>query len=109
MSKSKEVPEDKVSGEMLGFNMKKIDSFLTMLYIVSGVVSGVLGFTSLRGLFLYIVLSLVITFALLVKMQFDVKKYTVMPVHSLLIHGMSTHAMSFVLFWTLAYALVHIY
>lgn len=109
MSKPQDSAEAKINMEMLSFNMRKIDSVLTVLFIVSGILAGVLGLTSLNGLLFYILMSVVSTVALLARMKFDASNYTVMKTVSLLIHGMSSQAMSFVLFWTLAYALVHIY
>lgn len=101
--------EAKVSMEMLSFNMRKIDSALTVFYIVIGIIAGILGLTSLKGLLFYVFMSVVSTLAILLKMKFNISSYTVMSMHGLLFHGMSSQAMSFVLFWTLAYALVHIY
>jgi hypothetical protein len=104
-----EPKNEKISMEQLMKNNQQIDKFQTVLYISGGIISGVLGLTGLKGLFLYIALAVVISIALLVRSKFSLGKYTESSLLGLASNGLSNYAMSFVLFWTLAYALVHIY
>jgi hypothetical protein len=106
---AQEPKNEKISMEQLMKNNQQIDKFQTVLYISGGIISGVLGLTGLKGLFLYIALAVVISIALLVRSKFALGKYTEASLLGLASNGLSNYAMSFVLFWTLAYALVHIY
>mmetsp|Transcript_27755 Transcript_27755/g.55492 ORF Transcript_27755/g.55492 Transcript_27755/m.55492 type:complete len:110 (+) Transcript_27755:83-412(+) len=107
-----DVPEqknEKISVEQLMKNNQYIDKFQTVLYISGGIISGILGLTGWKGLVLYIALALTISVALLLRMNFSLSKYTDADLVGLASNGLRNYAMSFVLFWTLAYALVHIY
>ena len=109
MAEQQESKNEKVSMEMLVKNNQQIDKFQTVIYIVGGIISGILGLTGLRGLILYLALAAIISVALLIKMKFKVSKYTDATLFGLTSNGLSNYSMSFVLFWTLTYALVHIY
>jgi hypothetical protein len=104
-----ETKNEKISMEQLMKNNQQIDKFQTVLYISGGIISGVLGLTGLKGLFLYMALAVVISIALLIRSNLALGKYTESSLLGLASNGLSNYAMSFVLFWTLAYALVHIY
>jgi hypothetical protein len=98
-----------VSMECLGWNTMKMDSFCAIMYITAGIVSGILGLTGMNGLFLFIAAALAMNAALFVKMGFCLEEYSNAPLLSFLTLGAKSHCMSYVLFWTLFYALVHIY
>lgn len=98
-----------VSMEHLMLNMQQIDRIRTILFIVSGIACGILGLTSLNGLLFFLAVTVFTTIAFLLKMKFDVKKYTNSSFFQFVSHGVSSTAMSFVLFWTLSFALVYIY
>jgi ER membrane protein complex subunit 6 len=95
--------------ENLQMNSMKFSRFQTVLYIVGGVMCGILGLTDLLGLLFYLALSAVIALFIVVKMKFNTKLYANSTPMSILIQGASSHALSFVLFWTMTYALVYIY
>eukprot|EP01038_Epipyxis_sp_PR26KG_P006459 gene6459-8885_t len=99
----------KISPEFLMANMKQVDYAFTVLYIISGIINGLLGCTGLRGLIVFCICSFIITLSILIKIKFQVLEYLNLNALGLLAVGVSNHAMSFVLFWTLSYALVHIY
>lgn len=100
---------EKISMELLMKNNQQLDKFQTVIYIVGGIISGILGLTGLEGLALYVVLAIVTSVALLLKMKFQTSKFTDASLIGLATNGLTNYAMSFVLFWTFAYALVHIY
>lgn len=100
---------EKMSMELLVKNNQQIDKFQTVIYIAGGIISGILGLTGVEGLILYIGLVVVASVSLLFKMGFKVSKYSDSSLIGLASNGLTNYAMSFVLFWTLAYALVHIY
>ena len=95
--------------EAIQLNMRKIDTFQTVLFIVGGTACGILGLTSGSGLFFFLLFSTVIAAAIATSTRFQVPTYTNSSFISLWIQGISNHALSFILFWTLAYALVYIY
>ena len=97
------------SMEAMQHNMREIDLLRTFVSIIGGVLAGTLGCTGFHGLgcfvFTYLMIALVIT----VKMGMDVKKYTNNSFLSLVGADLQKNGLSFVLFWTLTYALVYIY
>jgi hypothetical protein len=98
-----------MSIEALQVNVKILDKVRSFFAIVSGIVSGILYLTSFRGFSAYFALSLMINAALFIKMQFDCKKYTNASFASFFFSDLSKNALSFVLFWTVSYALCYIY
>lgn len=90
-------------------NMRKISVVSTIMYIVGGIVSGILGLTGVQGLIVALFTAALSTLALSVKMGFDVLTYTNTSPLSFMLSGAQANSMSFLLFWTLTYALVHIY
>jgi len=100
---------DRISMENLGYNLSKIDTVNTVLFIVGGVICGILGLKSLNGFLFFMFVSVVISICHLFAMKFSLEQYCNMNFLSFTIFGMKNHAMSFVLFWILVYALIHIY
>jgi hypothetical protein len=74
-------------------------------------ICGVLGLTHSLGLFFYLFIGILGSLILLLKMGFDAKRFTATTAVNFLVSDLvnPNHAMSFILFWTLAYALVYIY
>ena len=101
--------QKRIAFDYLMSNMKQIDLFQTVIYMVGGIVSGIFGLTGLNGLFLFILLSIISVSSLLIWMKFDHSNYLNISVVDLTLMGVNNQVMSFVLFWTLSYALVHIY
>ena len=108
-NQQQDAKNERISVELLMRNNQQLDKFQTVIYIVGGIISGILGLTGLEGLALYVVLALVTSVALLLKTKFQTSKYTDASLIGLATNGLTNYAMSFVLFWTFAYALVHIY
>ena len=110
-SKDKKEVGEAFSVESMGFNMRQIMNFKTVLYIVGGIMCGVLGLTNSFGLFFYLFIGVLGSICLLVKMGFDAKRFTASSIINFLMSDLvnPNHVMSFILFWTLAYALVYIY
>lgn len=98
-----------ISMENMMRNMQQIDRVKQVLCIVGGIICGILGLTGLNGLLFFIALTAVSTIALLAKMKFKLKEYTNLSLFQFVSGGVSSTAMSFVLFWTLSFALVYIY
>ena len=105
-----ETPAEFVSPENLGNNQKIVQYSRTFLSIIAGCVTGVLGLTGSQGFLCYTVLYALISLALFMRMKFDLSGH--LPGNNLpgfLLDGITGQALSFLLFWTLSYALVHIY
>ncbi len=98
-----------VSGDALMYNMKQLDLFNIVMYLTGGTLAGILGLTSLYGLYLFIAVSVVVHLGLLVRMKFDTKLYTTSSIFGLLSSALSAQALTYILFWTFAFALIHIY
>lgn len=107
---AKEVGEA-FSMESMGLNMRQIMGFRAVLFLFGGIVCGVLGLTHSLGLFFYLFVGILGSLTLLLKMGFDAKRFTATTAAKFLVSDLvnPNHAMSFILFWTLAYALVYIY
>ena len=99
----------KIMMEPMMHNMKELNAAVTIIFIVGGLICGILGLTGIDGAFMFLLVSVVNGLALLIKMKFQQMKYSDMSLLSIFTIGFQNHALSFVLFWTLAYALVHIY
>ncbi|CAM9308489.1 unnamed protein product, partial [Ascophyllum nodosum] len=100
------------SAENIVHNARVLDFCRTSLCAVGGIVSGVLGLTGPIGLLAYLVLYVVVSLSLLVKMgTMDVSLYTSgkgrLAVFAF--GGVGNFALTYILFWTLAYTLVYIY
>ena len=65
--------------------------------------------TGLRGLLFFVGTYVLGSVALLTRMRCNPTDYTSESLAKFVITGAPGYALSFVLFWTLAYALVHIY
>ena len=99
------------SMESMGFNMRQIINFKTVLFIVGGIMCGVLGLTNSLGLLFYLFVGVLGSCCLLLQMGLDAKRFTATSPANFLVSDLMNpnHVMSFILFWTLAYALVYIY
>lgn len=98
-----------VSGELLMYNMKQLDLVNIVMYLTGGSIAGILGLTGVHGLILFVLITFLIQVGVLIRMGFNTKKYTISSIIGLSISAGSAQALTFILFWTLAFALVHIY
>ncbi|XP_020586714.1 ER membrane protein complex subunit 6 isoform X2 [Phalaenopsis equestris] len=94
--------------ENLQNNMKSIYYSRTFLSIVGGVVAGIWGFTGLTGFVFYLLIMAVTSLGLLAKAKFSIGNYF-NSLNSIVLDGFFGGLMSYVLFWTFAYDIVHIF
>lgn len=106
---SPENPFAKVILELYQTNMKKLDSLQTVVFITTGSMAGIFGLTNIKGLIFFIIMSFLLALCLSISLKFKIFDYFNVNFTNLWIHSLSNHAMTFLLFWTLAYALVYIY
>ena len=99
-----------LSVEALQLNMKQIDLVRTFSSLVGGIITGLCNLTGFYGVLSFFAFYLMTNFSLLItKMKVNAKMYTNLSLVSFIFHDFSKHAMSFVLFWTLSYALAYLY
>ncbi|CAN8265483.1 unnamed protein product [Cochlearia groenlandica] len=96
------------SGENLQNNLKIIQNSRTFLSIIAGVLAGIIGFTGLTGFVFYFVVMMFTSVGLMAKAGFSAELYFD-SLNRVLFDGFLGGLMSFVLFWTFAYDLVHIF
>lgn len=101
----------KISMESLMVNGLQIANFRTLMTgVVSGIICGILGLTSLYGLIFYVLSSFITDLSILIfKMKLNVKAYTNSSAVQFFLDGLGHSVMSFILFWTLSFAIVYIY
>ena len=104
--------EDKtINVEALQSNSMGISYVRALMAIITGIAAGILGLTGSKGFLLYIAVHLLTSLALLTKMRFNVQEYLTPGLSPLwfAIDGLSGQGLSFVMFWTLSFAMVHIF
>jgi len=95
--------------DALMHNMSALDGCRSYMTLFAAVGTGILGATGGRGLACFALAYVAVSAALLARMRGDAEAYTNEGVAKHLVGGVTNYALSFVLFWTLSYALVHIY
>jgi len=99
-----------LSIETLQLNFKQIDLVRTISCLAGGIITGLCNLTGFYGVLSFFIFYLTINCSILiVTMKVDTKLYTNLPFWSFVFHDFSKHAMSFLLFWTLSYALAYLY
>lgn len=111
MGSSEKSSKDVVmSAENLQKNLKVTQNSRTFLSIIAGVLAGIMGFTSLTGFVFYFVVMLITSVGLIAKAGFFSSDLWYFDSwNRLLFDRFLGGLMSFVLFWTFAYDLVHIF
>ena len=101
----------KMNVEAMQRNMRQIDLVRIVMYMVSGGVAGVLGLTGMEGFLFYVVVSVVIGVGMSARMGFQASKFLHPHTNTLtlVLGGVSSQIMSFIMFWTLAYSLMFVY
>ena len=89
--------------------MKALSLINTFVMLIGGCCAGILGCTGLHGALLYVLLYVSLQVVVLATMGFDSMKYTMQPPFKFITGSAGENALSFILFWTLVYALVYIY
>uniref|UniRef100_A0A0C9QNJ4 ER membrane protein complex subunit 6 n=1 Tax=Wollemia nobilis TaxID=56998 RepID=A0A0C9QNJ4_9CONI len=97
-----------ISPENLQNNMRVIYYSRTFLSIIGGVVAGILGLTGWKGFIFYFVMMALTSLGVIAKAKFDIHEYFD-SWNRVILDGISGGLMSFVLFWTFAYDIVHIF
>ena len=104
-----EEDSNRISVEALQSNVKEVDVARTYLCIIAGVMAGIFGCTGLNGLISFIVVYITIGLGVALKAKFDFKQYMNCTMTNFLFGDLQKNGLSFILFWTLTYALIYIY
>ncbi|TYI38978.1 hypothetical protein ES332_A02G067400v1 [Gossypium tomentosum] len=96
------------STENMQNNMKVIYYSRTFMSIIGGVIAGILGFTGFMGFIFYFLVMAITSIGLIAKAKFSVHLYFD-SWNRIILDGFMGGLMSFVLFWTFAYDIVHIF
>ncbi|KAG0599599.1 hypothetical protein M758_12G164600 [Ceratodon purpureus] len=96
------------SQENVQINMRIIYYSRTFLSIVGGVIAGVLGLTGISGFLCYFLIMMLASGGIAAKAKFDVHSYFD-SWNRVLFDGIGQGMLSFILFWTFAYDIVHIF
>lgn len=94
--------------ENMQSNMKVIYYSRTFMSIIGGVIAGVLGFTGLMGFVFYFLVMAITSLGLTAKAGFSIHSFFD-SWNRIILDGFLGGLMSFVLFWTFAYDMVHIF
>jgi len=109
MSSHDTLLKDRLHPLNLKHNNDAITYCRILLGILTGLVCGVLGITGwLAGFTTYLLTSQLITLAIYYRYRNDWPSYF-QNVWSLVLDGVSSGSMSFLMFWTLMYNIVHVY
>ncbi|KAK9672294.1 hypothetical protein RND81_12G090100 [Saponaria officinalis] len=108
--KSKEAMIDltMLNAENIQSNLKVINYSRTFMSIVAGIMAGILGFNGVMGFVFYTIVMAVTSLGLTAKANFSIHSYFD-SWNRVLLDGFFGGLMSFVLFWTFAYDIVHIF
>lgn len=98
-----------LSAEAMARNANTERYIRSFMSIVSGCAVGVLGLTGLQGFAAFALLHLVVTVALLAKMGFQLPRFSTASLPAFAFGSAFGELTSFVMFWTLLFALVHLY
>lgn len=90
------------SMERIGYNSRSLNFCRIFVAIVSGMVSGILGFTGILGLFAFLFTTGLLSIGLYFKVSCDARPFFKKP-NDIWTEGVSQAAMSYILFWTLFY------
>jgi len=96
------------SMDRMGYNIRTVNSCRTFVAIVAGMAAGVLGIEGLAGFVAFLGTTAVLSVGLYFKVACDPKPYFKKP-NDIWTEGISQAAMSYIMFWTLFYDIVHIY
>jgi hypothetical protein len=77
--------------------------------IVGGLINGVLGLRGIPGFIFFAAMYTFVSLVLWAWMGFNLSVYSNLKLREFLFADIGSHALSFILFWTLMYAMVYIY
>ena len=97
------------SQEPFLFNLNNLAWLRAVMAIVSGICAGILGLESLWGFMFYLATSVLLSASIWITRINGQPELYFNNLSSLMIHDVFPNLVSFVLFWTLFYGLMHVY
>ena len=97
------------SPKALAGNQKRVNFMRTAIALTGGIACGILGFTGLYGFLFFIALAALNAVILASTMKFNVSDYLPTSTRSFILSSLLSNLLTYLLFWTLSYALVHLY
>ena len=94
--------------DRIGWNTRNINFCRIFVAIISGCAAGIMGFTGLMGFVIFLATTMMLSVMLFLKVSFEPRPFFKKP-DDLWTEGISQAMMSYVMFWTLFYDIVHIY
>eukprot|EP01118_Nematostelium_gracile_P017973 TRINITY_DN7824_c0_g1_i2.p1 TRINITY_DN7824_c0_g1~~TRINITY_DN7824_c0_g1_i2.p1 ORF type:complete len:106 (+),score=18.04 TRINITY_DN7824_c0_g1_i2:73-390(+) len=104
-----EVKEQDVSVESLTNNNNVLHFIRICILTIAGCIAGIMGLTGLWGFLSYAFFYIFTEICILSKMKFQTNQYFPASTSQIFMDGVTTGLLSFILFWTLMYNIVHIY
>jgi hypothetical protein len=107
-------PKDQPVGfsmEAMQLNVRQFQLMRTVMFITGGIICGILGLTGLLGALFYVAISIIANLSIVIVTGFKPQSYFMLSSGRLLGNDVMNfnHMLSFIMFWTLSYALVYIY
>mmetsp|Transcript_13522 Transcript_13522/g.36329 ORF Transcript_13522/g.36329 Transcript_13522/m.36329 type:complete len:146 (-) Transcript_13522:260-697(-) len=92
-------------------NLAAVSLMRSYMTIFGGALCGVMGMYGIRGIAFFVALCFAESFMILVRTRFSPRSYFLNPWQAVLVHGAIDReiTLSFLLFWTLFYGIVHIF
>jgi hypothetical protein len=98
-----------IVGDAVMFNFRQLETFHTVISIFAGCIAGVLGLTGIEGLVLLTIIFLLTMIGMMLKMKMKSSRYLTNTIYDLEFSMFSGQCLTYILFWTSTFALVHIY
>ena len=98
-----------VASDRLAINMQFVEYTRSLSNIVGGVIAGILGLTGLAGFLMYFLLHLLTCFLIITRMNMNTQDYIRKTAVNFILSDAFSNIMSYVLFWTLSFSLIHVY
>ena len=94
--------------DRIGFNGRILNFCRVFVAIISGCAAGIMGLTGVMGFAAFFLATMVLSVGMYLKVSCDPKPFFKKP-EDIWTEGIMQALMSYILFWTLFYDVVHIY
>ena len=94
--------------DRIGFNARIINFCRVFCAIISGCAAGILGITGIPGFLVFFLSTFVLSVGLYLKVSAEPRPYFKKP-EEIWTEGIMQALMSYIMFWTLFYDIVHLY
>lgn len=96
------------AGDRIAFNQRILNYCRTFVAIISGAAAGILGLTGVVGFLTFFLTTFLLSVGLFLKVAGDAKPFFRKP-NDIWTEGINQAMLSYILFWTLFYDIVHLY